>query len=336
MMKTLLTLILNVLAWAAIAQTETFDLTTFVEPSGWKKEVKDNIISYTKTDNTKKTWCQIGIYRSTASKGSIEADFDSEWQILVANPYQIKEAPNSGGIQDAEGWKIKVGSGTFSFNKSDAQAILSVISGYGRVVSIIAINNSQDYLSQIQSLLTSVELKNPELQPAVQPENPQQETANTNNLIIGTWTKVASDQDAYHVNNGVAGYIQRQYMFDQNGTYRDFIKTFSFFSDIFLTKESGTYQVNGNSITITPQKAILETWSRKEGRDEWGKLLSSQNIMLEKTTYQFTIKYNESIRETQLILKTSSTTKRDGPFDQDNKWFYKLPTHDYDFIKLPD
>ncbi len=163
-MRTLLTLIFIILVSAAIAQSETFDLTSYTPPSkqdGWKKEVKDNLVSYTKTDNVKKTWCQIGIYRSTASKGSIEDDFDSEWQILAATPYQIKEVPKSGGIQEAEGWKIKVGSGTFSYNKSDAQAILSVISGNGRVVSIIAINNSKDYLSQIQSLLESVSLAKP-------------------------------------------------------------------------------------------------------------------------------------------------------------------------------
>lgn len=338
-MKTLLTIILIVITWAAMAQTETFDLTTYTPPpkrDGWEKAVNDNLVSYTKTDNSKKTWCQIGIYRSTVSKGSIETDFDSEWQILAATPYQIKEAPKSGGIQEAGGWKIKVGSGAFTFNNSDAQAILSVMSGYGRVVSIIAINNSQDYMPQIQSLLTSVSLSNPDKKPAVHTENQQQTTANTNSSIIGTWTKVASDQDAYHANNGASGYIQRQYIFDQNGTYRDIIKTFSFFSDIYLTKESGTYQVNGNSISITPQIAVLESWSRKDGRDEWGKLLSSQNIMLENATYQFTIQYNQYIHETQLILQSSNATKRDGHFDQDNKWFYKLPTHDYDLIKLPE
>ncbi len=337
-MRTLFALILIVITSIATAQTETFDLTTYTPPpkrDGWKKEVKDNLISYTKTDNSKKTWCQIGIYRSTASKGSIDEDFESEWQILATTPYQIKEAPKSGDIQEAEGWKIKVGSGTFSFNNSDAQVILSVMSGYGRVVSIIAINNSQDYMPQIQSLLTSVSLSNPDKKLAVHTEIQQQETANTNSSIIGTWTKVASDQDAYHANNGASGYIQRQYIFDQNGTYRDIIKTFSFFSDIYLTKESGTYQVNGNSITLTPQKAVFETWSRKDGKDAWGKLLSTQNAALEKATYQFTIQYNQYIRETQLILQSGNATKRDGHFDQDNKWFYKLPTHDYDLIKLP-
>ncbi len=168
MKKIFLLCFLSASAAILFAQSETFDLTTYTPPpkqDGWKKEVKNNLVSYTKTDKAKKTWCQIGIYRSTASKGSIEADFDSEWQILAADPYQIKEAPKSGGIQEAEGWKIKVGSGTFSYNKSDAQAILSVISGNGRVVSIIAINNSKDYLGQIQSLLESVSLAKPDINP---------------------------------------------------------------------------------------------------------------------------------------------------------------------------
>ncbi|HLN73868.1 MAG TPA: hypothetical protein VK205_11275 [Prolixibacteraceae bacterium] len=164
-MKTLLTLILNILVTAAIAQSETFDLTSYTLPSKqgeWKKEVKENLVSYTKTDNVKRTWCQIGIYRSTASKGSIEADFDSEWQLLIATPYNIQAEPKSGGIQEAEGWEVKVGSGTFSFNNSNAQAILAVMSGNDRVVSIVAINNSQDYMSQIKSLLESVSLAKPD------------------------------------------------------------------------------------------------------------------------------------------------------------------------------
>ena len=185
-MRTSLTLILIILVSSAIAQTETFDLTTYTPPSkrdGWKKEVKNNIISYTKTDNVKKTWCQIGIYRSTASKGSIEADFDSEWQLLIASPYNIQVAPKSGGIQEAEGWKIKVGSGTFSFNNSDAQAILSVISGYGRVVSIVAINNSPDYFSQIKSLLESVSLSIPDTN-SVTDKNSNPETPETSNTTV--------------------------------------------------------------------------------------------------------------------------------------------------------
>lgn len=87
---------LSVLSLIAFTQTETFDLISYnspSEPDGWIKEVKENVVSYTKTDNVKRTWCQIGIYRSTTSKRSIEADFDSEWQILIANPYKIQETP---------------------------------------------------------------------------------------------------------------------------------------------------------------------------------------------------------------------------------------------------
>lgn len=171
-----------------MAQHETFDLATYTLPSGqgeWKKEVKSNVITYTKTDNVKRTWCQIGVFRSTSTKGNIEDDFDSEWQELVVKPYQVLEAAKSGGIQEAEGWKIKAGSGKFSFNNSDAQAILSVISGFGRVVSIVAVNNSPDYLDQIKSFLESISLKVPDnIPPAdktTSPVIPQKSTAIENN-----------------------------------------------------------------------------------------------------------------------------------------------------------
>ena len=311
------------------AQKQTFDLVTYSTPAAWKKEVNETITSYTVTDKKKNIWCRIAVIKSTISKGGIEPDFESEWQELVAIPYKITDAAQTKKVQEKDGWKIKAGTGKFIFDKKEAIAILSTMSGYERCASIMAITNSQDYLPQIQSFLASVELKKPEI-------NLPSAIANNGSSVVGTWTAVSSDQDSYLVKNGVAGYIRRNYTFNKNGTYKDVIKTFSFFSDILLTQESGTYQINGNNITITPQKAVIESWSKKDNRDEWGKRKSSQNATMEKTTYQFSIEYNEYIKETQLILQTSQATKRDGPFHQNNKWFYKIPTHDYDLIKLPD
>src|SRR6187551_1197599 len=59
------------------AQKETFDLATFTVPAGWKKNIANtNVVSYVITNNQKGTYCQVGIYASTASKGNLRADFD--------------------------------------------------------------------------------------------------------------------------------------------------------------------------------------------------------------------------------------------------------------------
>jgi hypothetical protein len=324
-MKTLLTLILNLLVTAVIAQSETFDLTSYTLPSKgeWKKEVKENVVSYTKTDNIKRTWCQIGIYRSAASKGSIEADFDSEWQLLIATPYNIQAEPKSGGIQEAEGWKIKVGSGTFSFNNSNAQAILAVMSGNDRVVSIVAINNSQDYMSQIRSLLESVKLIIPETKSDLVP------TSNSDiSAIAGSWGKSNS---VSQINNrfGSYSYNKQQYYFNSNGTYTFLGKNYSEQNnETLLIKESGKYSVNGNNLTINPENSVIEAWSKKNGGDNWNMLKSSQKRLLEKITYKF------STEDKNLVLQADRETERDGRFSNGNTYSYG-PPGTFTPIKLP-
>ncbi len=335
-MKSAASLFLFLFAFSSFAQQkETFDLITYSPPAGWKKEVNETFISYTLTENKKGTWCQLSIIKSTISKGSLEADFESEWNEFAVKNYGVKEAPQTTEVEEGDGWKVKSGAGKFTFNNADASVLLTTASGYERCVSIIAITNGSDYTPHIQRFLESVDLIKPEIRPASQTENPQPRV-NNNISIVNTWTVVRSDQDSYLVNNGVAGYIRRQYTFNQNGTYRNIIKTFSFFSDILLTQESGTYQVSGNNIIITPQKCVIEAWSKKDNADKWGKRISTQNATMEKTMYQFSIEYNDYNKETQLILQASNTTHRDGPFDRENQWYYKMPTHDYDLIKLPD
>ena len=83
-MKVFLLLMLFANTIQSIAQKQTYDLVSYNPPAGWKKEVKTNMTVYTMTDNKKSSWCQIFLVKSTTSKGSIEADFESEWRSIVA------------------------------------------------------------------------------------------------------------------------------------------------------------------------------------------------------------------------------------------------------------
>lgn len=143
----------------ALAQKETFDIVTYTAPQGWKKENRENIIVFSKTDKVKKTWCQLSLVKSTVSKGSIESDFESEWNILAAQPYSIAAAPQSTEVQDAEGWKIKSGAGKFTFNNADAMAMVTTISGYERCVSVMATMNTDAYMPVVEKFLESLDLK---------------------------------------------------------------------------------------------------------------------------------------------------------------------------------
>ncbi|MGF2412613.1 MAG: hypothetical protein ACQUYJ_09810, partial [Ferruginibacter sp.] len=333
MKKILLLCIVCTTAVISFAQKETFDIVTYTPPKKWKKEVTANIISYTIINKQTNNWCRINIVKSTISKGSIEQDFESEWQELVVKSYSPAEAPQLNEVQEAEGWKIKAGGAKFIFNNTNAMAMLTTISGYDRCVSIVATTNGTSYLKDIETLLASVDLKKTAIIPAQTPTtNSDNAQHPAENSIIGTWCISASDNSNYRVKNGVMSTIFRQYTFKANGTYTCNIKTFDpLMNSTFLGRENGSFQINGNNLAISPQKAVLEEWSKKGGRDEWDKLLKTQKIALEKITYQFTKQYISEISEWQLILKANNPTKRDGPFNNydKNAWIYIIssPSH---------
>lgn len=154
-------IVLLLLPLITVAQKQTFDITTYTPPAGWKKETRENIVVYSITDKVKKTWCQLSILKSTASKGSIDADFESEWKLLAATPYSIAEAPQLSPVQEAEGWKIKSGAGKFIFNNADAMAMVTTISGYNTCVSVVATMNTNSYMDAVQKFLESLDLKQP-------------------------------------------------------------------------------------------------------------------------------------------------------------------------------
>lgn len=333
MKKILSSVLFCVLLSTSFAQTETFDLTSYTAPKGWEKAVEQTITSYTLNNSKNNTWCRINIVKSTVSKGTIEQDFESEWQEMVIKNYQPTDTPKLNKIKKINGWTIKAGSSNFIFNNRQAMVFLTTASGYKRCVSIIAVTNTRDYVKDIEAFLASVNLEKPHVTSTPTP------TTNENGIsVLGTWCITSSDQSSYRVNNGIVSTIFRQYTFKANGTYTCNIKTFDpVMSSILLGRESGTYQVNGNTLTINPQKSVLEEWSKKNNTDQWGKLLKTQHIALEKVTYSFTKIYIPENNEWQLILKASNATKRDGPFNNydRNAWIYIASSPARPILKLP-
>jgi hypothetical protein len=338
-MKKIFTFIVFIMLYTGLfAQKENFDIIGYTPPAGWGKNVTENSINYIITNKKNNSWCQMGIIRSTKSKGSIETDFESEWQDLIVKNYKPADAPQLNEVHEIDGWKIKEGVAKFRFNNADAMAMLTTISGFDRCASIVITTNSQkEYLKDIDALLTSVEYK--KLGSATQ--TPATGNNSDNTSIIGTWGANASDQSSYRVNNGVMNYITRQYTLNASGTYSFVSKAYDPLMDkILLGKETGTYQISGNNLTIIPEKSVLEAWSKKDGRDEWGKQINTKNIALEKVTYRFTKQYSQVMSRWELVLQAGKETKRDGNFSGNasfnNSWYYSPITANNPAIILPD
>jgi hypothetical protein len=311
MKKIFLFLFLSSIAATVFAQKETFDLIIYTPPKGWTKEEKQNVIVYTKVDKKKKTWCQIGVYRSTASKGNIEDDLQSEWNETAAKQYSITDSMQPTETEEADGWKVKTASGKFMFNNQPAAVLLTTFSGYDRCTSIIATTNSKVYLETIQNFVGGIDIKKPEAS--------TQQSIVGPTPVTGSWGK---SNAVSQVNNrfGNYSYNKQQYTFNEDGTYLFLAKTYDEqLSETYLIKETGNFSIDGNTISITPKSSVIETWSKKNGADNYNQLKGTQNRALEIATYQM------SITDNSLQLQTSAPTERDGRFNNGNTYTYGPP-----------
>lgn len=324
MKKIILLYVFFLSAIGCFAQKQTFEQVSYTAPKAWKKEVRNDIVGYTFINTKDKSWCRIAIYKSTASKGNIDLDFNSEWDMLIAKPYKTKIPPQMNEPQEANGWKIKAGGSSFKYNNQDALAMVTTFTGYDKCFSIIATCNNEKYVDSIQNFIQSIELK--EQQENKEPVIKRNTVTNSN--IIGSWGK---SNAVSQINNryGTYSYNKQQYYFNTNGTYTFLGKNYSEdYAETILIKENGTYVITGNQLQIIPKSSVIESWSKKNGADNWGQLKSSQKRALEKVTYQ----YNMEGRN--LILSTSKETTRDGRFSNGNNYTYG-PPETFTAIKLP-
>lgn len=159
------------------AQTETFDISTFQPPQGWKKQVTDYAVSYSSVDQVLGSWVQLGVYKSVASSGNPAADFSSEWKALV------KQDTYAGAVEPKpetvvrNGWTINAGASYFTWEKKKSTIMLTNFSGFGTMVSVVISTNSDKYMKDVENFFSTLQLKAPEEQQQVQ--QPQQQAQPT-------------------------------------------------------------------------------------------------------------------------------------------------------------
>lgn len=330
---------------AGAQQKQTFDLATYSAPPGWKESMRTkDVVGYTVTNNRTGTFCQVGIYASTLSKGNADADFESEWQNLVVKQYSPSEAPDMVDHPSFDGWQVRAGVAPFPFNGGQSMAILVTFSGYEKCLSIVAVTNTDAYKADFDSFLTSVNLKTPEIKSLPVTNNTDTNKTTTNESdgsIVGTWRRNTSDNSSYRMNNGLVNYIMRQYIFDADGTYKFTSKAFDpLMGNLIFGKEHGSYKIDGNHLTVIPQKSVLQSWSKKDGTDKFGKLLNSQDVALETTRYTFTKHYFSGIQEYNLVLQVDAETARDGAMSTNttfpNAYYYSPLSSIRPLIEEPD
>ena len=136
MKKIISLLLLTAIMQIVFGQTETFDIATYTPPKDFKKESKQGVVNYMSVNSATGGFCVIAMYASTASTGDAQKDFDKDWKELVATPYNADANPKTETESTAEGWKVVSGSAPAKVNGFDCYIMLTVVSGFGKSLSI--------------------------------------------------------------------------------------------------------------------------------------------------------------------------------------------------------
>lgn len=154
---------------------EVFDIASFSPPVGWSRETNDVAVSFVNVNNKTGSWCRVTIIKSIGSSGDLTTDFDHEWNEFIATKFEgtTKPVPD---VTTEDGWTAQSGVSTFTWQGKESYALLNVISGYGRTLSISVTMNSQEYMKTIESFLGTIELSKPEV-----PQETQQVAPVVNN-----------------------------------------------------------------------------------------------------------------------------------------------------------
>jgi hypothetical protein len=135
---------------ALVAQTKaqtTYDVFTYNEPKGYKKEVKTGITTYTKSDAKTGTYCIIGLYAQSPSSGDIIKDFENDWQDLVVKSFGVKDVPKADNSEDITGWKTYSGGANFEFSGGTSMALLTTAKNDNTNIAILIVTNAQSYVT---------------------------------------------------------------------------------------------------------------------------------------------------------------------------------------------
>jgi hypothetical protein len=308
----ILAIIVFCIPQSIFCQTEKIDIIQFTSPSGWTKTPKDGLMVYSNADKSTGGFCLLTVYPSTASAGSPNNDFANEWNEKVVKPFKAQANPKT-ETQTNDGWASVSAATQIESDGITSAVMMTVISGYGRTASILAIFNNQEYLPQIDAFMNGIKMDKAQAIADAKPFPTNIVVGSSSNSVVGKWGKSFSgtkgrDQSANVLNSE---YYKSQYTFNSDGTYvfkaekwLGYVKS----NEFWMTYESGNYTVVGEMLTIIPQNSVTSLKNRD------GVLLKTQANPFEKTTYKWTLYYFSGIKETNLILQTDTETRRDGPF----------------------
>lgn len=149
---------LLVFSMGCSSQQQTFDLVSYKAPKGWAKKVSASTIQFTKEDKSKNTYAIITLYKALPAGDDSKQNFDLSWKSLVADQMTVKDAPTMQDVAKEDGWEAQSGLGTFSASGLSGAALLVSTTGYGKVINILVLTNTDAFQDDINTFMESVNM----------------------------------------------------------------------------------------------------------------------------------------------------------------------------------
>jgi hypothetical protein len=315
-MKKIILPFLNLLSGLCVfgQQKESFDITSYIVPAGWKKESKQDVVIYSKADATTGGYCIIALYAAETSSGDAETDFEQEWQELAVKGYNTETRPATESQTTADGWKVIAAAAAGKKDGIDSYIVITVFSGFGKRTSVFANLNDQSYVVALDEFLGSIQLD----KTVAQSKPPVSNSVSTNPSLTGKWARSSSGPPQYNngrlVNLAGSGYHKGQYDFQSDGSYSFHGESQFSSTDFAITVEKGKYIVSGNTLTLIPENSSVKKV------DLNGNFKKMEQLSLAKRTYTWQSHYFEGIQETQLVLSNVKENIIDGGYGSSSQF----------------
>ena len=140
MKKILLFCFLCICATTSFAQTETFDITIYSPPKGWKKQPAESAVQFSKEDVAKGTYCLITLYKAVPGTANSKENFDLAWASLVKEMVTVSTAPEMQAVATENGWEAQSGYAPFESDGTKGVVMLVTSSSSSKMVRIIISN----------------------------------------------------------------------------------------------------------------------------------------------------------------------------------------------------
>jgi hypothetical protein len=175
-MKKTVMILLTLVSAAAMAQQQHFDIASFTPPKAWTKQTTESSVQFSKEDAAKGTYCLISLLKAVPGTANGKENFDAAWDNVVKQMVTVSAPPEMQTPATEDGWEAQSGYSTFTSGDSKGIVLLVTSSGYGQMVNIIILTNTDVYEKDITGFLSSISLTKKENatgnKPATNPTKP--------------------------------------------------------------------------------------------------------------------------------------------------------------------